>query len=166
MRCLDAPLLSSAAPLLSRVWGQLGLKHWQINSCIDALFAGSLILFVLVFQKYWLLFAFPAYATLPSVRKAEFLSLEEAADLTNQPMRNLRQEMLPFCCFRYGSYLVYACFLADCFWLGTLDSIAVLPPLTGILKALTEAIDVYPTGTAARRRHRLFLPTEIAKSST
>ena len=99
---------------------KLGLSHWQIVSCLDALFAGCLILMLLLSQHYLLLFlgVIAIFGASPSARRREFLPQEETATVLNQPMKHLlRQEWAPHC-WRYITCVSYAGMSARSLWFG------------------------------------------------
>ena len=154
MLTIDRRLLHRVALILWRGRTVLGLRHWAMVSCVDAVFFGLLALFILWQQNPWLLLCLPTAWTRPSSRRREFETLEEAATLLHQPMRNIRQEWLPHCLLRYGTCLVYLWLLVDLLRLGGWNWIVLSPLLAGFGRALAEAADIYPDrgGSLGERR--------------
>jgi hypothetical protein len=165
MICLDRKILRVAGIMVWLVRTKLGLSHWQIISCLDALFAGSLILMLLLSQHYLLLFlgAIAIFGASPSARRREFLPIERAATLLHQPMRNLlRQEWAPHCWLRYVTCVVFGSLLSRSLWFG--DWIPLCVFVAGIGRAFAEAADVYPSGgTTGRDRSKMPLSAKTAE---
>jgi hypothetical protein len=168
MICLDEKILHGTGMMIWRIRIKLGLTHWQIISCVDALFAGSLVLMLLLSQHYLLpvLGAVAIFGASPSARRREFLPLEQAATLLHQPMKHLlRQEWAPYCWERYITCVLYAGLIARSLW--EWDWIPVSVFVAGIGRAFAEAADIYPSGgKTVRDRSKLFLPTKATKEIT
>ena len=165
MICLDQKLLQWAGIMIWRVRTKLGLSHWQMISCMDALFAGCLVLMLLLSEHYLLLFlgAVAIFGTSSSARRREFLPLEETATLLHQPMKHLlRQDWAPHCWLRYITCVLYAGMIARSLW--EWDWIPVFVFVVGMARAFAEAADIYPSGgTTVRARSRVPLPAKTAE---
>jgi hypothetical protein len=165
MICLDEKILHGTGMMIWRIRIKLGLSHWQIISCMDALFAGCLVLILLLSQHYLLLLlgAVAIFGASPSSRRREFVPLEEAATFLNQPMKHLlRQDWAPHCWLRYITCVLYAGMIARSLWFG--DWIPLCVSFAGIGRAFAEAADVYPSGgTTVRDRRKMLLRAKIAE---
>jgi hypothetical protein len=162
---LDEKILHVVVIMIWRVRTKLGVSHWQIISCMDALFAGCLVLMLLLSQQYLLLFlgAVAVFGASPSARRREFLPLERTATLLHQPMKHLlRQEWAPHCWLRYITCVLYAGMIACSLWFR--DWIPLCMSFAGIAKAFAEAADIYPSsGKAVHDRSKIFSPTKTAE---
>jgi hypothetical protein len=162
---LDGKILHVTGIMIWRMCTKLGLSHCQMISCVDALFAGCLVLMLLLSEHYLLLFlgAVAIFGASPSARRREFLPLEGTATLLHQPMKHLlRQESAPHCWLRYITCVLYAGMIARSLW--EWDWIPVSVFVAGIGRAFAEAADIYPSGgTTVRDRSKMLLPAKIAE---
>jgi hypothetical protein len=146
MRPLDYPALKVAAIAVWRLRSLFGWRHWEFVAAADAIYAAAFSLFCLMSHQYLLMAVVLVLWTRPATRRRQFSSMEEAADLLNQPMANMvQQEWMPACIIRYFSIAVYGIILLYSLWRDGIDWIVIVPFAVGIVRSLVEAADVYPT---------------------
>jgi hypothetical protein len=155
MKPLDYPALKVAAIAVWRLRSLLGWRHWEFVAALDAIYAAAFSLFCLMSHQYLLMVVVLVLCTRPATRRRQFSSMEEAADLLNQPMANMpQQEWMPACIIRYFSIAVYGIILLYSLWHDGIDWIVIVPFAVGIVCSLVEAADVYPTsGKQVRGRN-------------